>query len=91
MRVVLLEVAFECLEVGVGDLPRHVVMDGLLDVLVLLCFGLFAQSEVAELDVPSGIDEHVVRLDIPMNVVLLVDALDGQHDLCCEKLGLPLL
>lgn len=39
----------------------------------------------------SGVDENVVGFDIPMDVVLLVDALDGQYYLCCEKFGLFLL
>lgn len=66
-------------------------MDSLLDIFILRCFSLFAQSKITEFYVSSGIDKHIVGLDIPMDVILLVDALNSQHDLCCEEFGLFLL
>lgn len=63
----------------------------LLDVLVLTRFCFLTQSKIAEFDVSSSIDQHIIRLDISMYVTLLMDALDGQYYLSCKKLGLSLL
>mmetsp|Transcript_2659 Transcript_2659/g.8068 ORF Transcript_2659/g.8068 Transcript_2659/m.8068 type:complete len:421 (-) Transcript_2659:254-1516(-) len=64
---------------------RHfvqVLRGGLLDGL--------AQAKVGELHVAKLVQEQVVRLDVPVDVAPLVDALQGQHCLRDVELGLPL-
>mmetsp|Transcript_220 Transcript_220/g.858 ORF Transcript_220/g.858 Transcript_220/m.858 type:complete len:457 (-) Transcript_220:283-1653(-) len=64
---------------------RHfvqVLRGGLLDGL--------AQAKVGELHVAKLVQEQVVRLDVPVDVAPLVDALQGQHCLRNVELGLPL-
>jgi hypothetical protein len=41
--------------------------------------GLFAQSEIAELDVSAVVDQYVVGFEIPMDVVHLMHGLDRQN------------
>lgn len=41
--------------------------------------GEFAEAEVAELDVAAAVEEDVVGLEVAVDVVLEVDALDGQQ------------
>ena len=45
------------------------------------CAQLFAEAEVGEADVPTPIEQHVVRLQVPVNVPEVVDALYGERHL----------
>jgi hypothetical protein len=69
-----LKVFLESLKIGVGDLSRNKIVNGLINVLILSGFSLLAQAEVTELDMSPGVDEHVIGFHIAVDIVFLVDS-----------------
>ena len=53
-------------------------------------FYIFAESKIADFNVTSFIKENVIRLDISMDVVRLVDVFNGENHFSNVKSGLIL-
>ena len=78
-RAVLLQIFLEIFNIGVNNLPRHIIVDGLIRKPVFNGFRLLAQPEITQLYMTFLINKHVIRFEVTVYVVFLVDALNRQN------------
>ena len=78
-RTILLKVPFEGLNVGIDYFARDVLMNCFIHILILACLCFLAEPEITEFDVSISANENVIRFNIAMNIVLLMNAFDRQY------------
>lgn len=58
------------------------------DCLIILMEVLLGQSEVCQLEITPLVDKDILRLQIPVEYVVLMKMIDGKHNLCEQYLCL---
>ena len=78
LRVVLLKISFKSIYVGISDVTGSIIVNSFLSVNVSISFCFFAKSKIAKLYVSTIVNEDIIRLQITVDEVFLVDTFDGE-------------